>query len=86
MIFDLHVLYALMSISTMTLRGNGLVVAKEPLTITIDPDSELGRALDETADGSVTCPPHRPRGFVLVLVGTELLVGASIQARLAERA
>jgi len=25
-------------------------MAKEPLTITIDPDSELGRALDQTAD------------------------------------
>ncbi len=24
-------------------------MAKEPLTITIDPDSELGRALDQTA-------------------------------------
>ena len=28
-------------------------MAKEPLTITIDPDSELGRALDETADAPV---------------------------------
>lgn len=25
-----------------------MTMAKEPLTITIDPDSELGRALDET--------------------------------------
>ena len=28
-------------------------MAKEPLTITIDPDSELGRALDETDDEPV---------------------------------
>jgi hypothetical protein len=28
-------------------------MAKEPLTITIDPDSELGRALDETASEPV---------------------------------
>ena len=28
-------------------------MAKEPLTITIDPNSELGRALDETADEPV---------------------------------
>ena len=28
-------------------------MAKEPLTITIDPDSELGRALDETPDEPV---------------------------------
>jgi hypothetical protein len=27
----------------------GRAMAKEPLTITIDPDSELGRALDQTA-------------------------------------
>ena len=28
-------------------------MSKEPLTITIDPDSELGRALDESADEPV---------------------------------
>jgi hypothetical protein len=28
-------------------------MTKEPLTITIDPDSELGRALDETTDDPV---------------------------------
>jgi hypothetical protein len=28
-------------------------MAKEPLTITIDPDSELGRALEETGDEPV---------------------------------
>lgn len=28
-------------------------MAKEPLTITIDPDSELGRALDDSADEPV---------------------------------
>src|SRR5436309_1639954 len=30
-------------------RGDATAMAKDPLTITIDPDSELGRALDETA-------------------------------------
>lgn len=28
-------------------------MSKEPLTVTIDPDSELGRALDETAGEAV---------------------------------
>lgn len=28
-------------------------MAKEPLTITVDPDSELGRALDETGGSTV---------------------------------
>jgi hypothetical protein len=28
-------------------------MTKEPLTITIDPDSELGRALEETGDAAV---------------------------------
>ena len=39
-------------------------MAKEPLTITIDPDSELGRALDKTTDDQV----------VLVLGGTRFRV------------
>jgi len=34
---------------------------KDPLSIAIDPDSELGRALDETADGSVVLLRGRTR-------------------------
>jgi hypothetical protein len=34
-------------------RGEALPMAKEPLTITVDPDSELGRALEETGDEPV---------------------------------
>jgi len=36
-------------------------MAKEPLTITIDPDSELGRALDEIADEPVVLLRGRTR-------------------------
>jgi hypothetical protein len=36
-------------------------MAKEPLTITIDPDSELGRALDETGDAPVVLIRGRSR-------------------------
>jgi hypothetical protein len=32
-------------------RGADLTMAREPITIAIDPDSELGRVLDETTDG-----------------------------------
>ena len=34
-------------------KGNAVALTKEPLTITIDPDSELGRALDETNEKPV---------------------------------
>src|SRR5262249_52613692 len=34
-------------------RGDVLTMTKAPLTITIDPDSELGRALDESRDEPV---------------------------------
>ena len=57
MIDDLHAFCALVSVQTMNGgRGIGLTVAKEPTSITLDPESELERARDESNGGPVVEP------------------------------